>query len=125
VESLTPQLVAAGRIRMSFPTNDAADEHFENLRREYADRIERVRDLADELTDSAAFVAASEEVMRRHTAACETAIAGGQAQAVVDNVSSIARLVSRVLQVAKQEADNSEDPSFVASVKTASAALEA
>ena len=61
MESLTPQLVAAGRIRMSFPGNDAADEHFENLRREYADRIERVRDLADELTDSAAFVKASGE----------------------------------------------------------------
>ncbi|KAF2353880.1 Vinculin/alpha-catenin [Trinorchestia longiramus] len=125
VESLTPQLVAGGRIRMSFPSNEAADEHFENLRREYADRMERVRDLADELTDSAAFIKASEEVMRRHTVACEQAIADGESQAVVGNVSNIARLVSRVLMVAKQEADNSEDPSFVAQVKAASANLEA
>lgn len=125
VESLTPQLVAAGRIRMSFPGNEAADEHFENLRREYADRIERVRDLADELTDSAAFIKASEALMQKYTAACERAIAAGESQAVVDNVSNAARLVSRVLMVAKQEADNSEDPSFVAQVKAASAKLEA
>ena len=43
---------------------------------------------------------------------------------MVDNVSHIARLVSRVLMVAKQEADNSEDPNFVAQVKGASSKLE-
>ncbi|KAG0720868.1 Vinculin [Chionoecetes opilio] len=59
VESLTPQLVAAGRIRMTYPTNKAADEHFENLRRQYAESIQKVRDLADEATDSAAFIKAS------------------------------------------------------------------
>lgn len=59
MESLTPQLVAAGRIRMTYPTNKAADEHFENLRRQYAESIQKVRDLADEATDSAAFIKAS------------------------------------------------------------------
>ena len=34
IESLTPQLVNAGRIRMVYPENKAADEHFENLRRQ-------------------------------------------------------------------------------------------
>lgn len=63
--------------------------------------------------------------MQKYTAACERAIAAGESQAVVDNVSNAARLVSRVLMVAKQEADNSEDPSFVAQVKAASAKLEA
>ena len=35
MESLTPQLMNAGRIRMVYPENKAADEHFENLRRQY------------------------------------------------------------------------------------------
>lgn len=39
---------------------------------------------------------------------------------MVDNTSAIARLANRVLMVAKQEADNSEDPSFVAKVNAAS-----
>ena len=56
VESLTPQLVNAGRIRMAYPANKAADEHFENLRRQYADAIQRTRQLCDEAIDSAAFI---------------------------------------------------------------------
>ncbi|XP_050719809.1 vinculin-like isoform X14 [Eriocheir sinensis] len=120
VESLTPQLVAAGRIRMTYPTNKAADEHFENLRRQYAESIQKVRDLADEATDSAAFIKASEDLIKRHTAACEASIKNHEPQAMVDNTSAIARLANRVLMVAKQEADNSEDPSFVAKVNAAS-----
>ncbi|KAB7505148.1 Vinculin [Armadillidium nasatum] len=74
VESLTPQLVSAGRIRMTYPGNKAADEHFENLRRQYAESIQKVRDLADAVTDSAAFIRASEDLIKRHTNACENAI---------------------------------------------------
>ncbi|KAK7013353.1 hypothetical protein SK128_026721, partial [Halocaridina rubra] len=125
VASLTPQLVAAGRIRMTYPSNKAADEHFENLRRQYAESIQRVRDLADEATDSAAFINASENLIKRHTGACEASISNHEPQAMVDNTSAIARLANRVLMVAKQEADNSEDPSFVAKVNSASDQLQA
>lgn len=125
VESLTPQLVAAGRIRMTYPTNKAADEHFENLRRQYAESIQKVRDLADEATDSAAFIKASEDLIKRHTGACEASIRNHEPQAMVDNTSAIARLANRVLMVAKQEADNSEDPSFVAKVIAASDQVQA
>ncbi|XP_042236626.1 vinculin-like isoform X3 [Homarus americanus] len=125
VESLTPQLVAAGRIRMTYPTNKAADEHFENLRRQYAESIQKVRDLADEATESSAFIKASEDLIKRHTAACEASIKNHEPQAMVDNTSAIARLANRVLMVAKQEADNSEDPSFVAKVIAASDQVQA
>ncbi|XP_069941020.1 vinculin-like isoform X21 [Cherax quadricarinatus] len=125
VESLTPQLVAAGRIRMTYPTNKAADEHFENLRRQYAESIQKVRDLADEATESASFIKASEDLIKKHTAACEASIKNHEPQAMVDNTSAIARLANRVLMVAKQEADNSEDPSFVAKVNAASDQVQA
>ena len=59
VESLMPQLEAAGRIRMTYPSNKAADEHFDNLSKQYAESIQKVRDLADAVTDSAAFIRAS------------------------------------------------------------------
>lgn len=125
VESLTPQLVNAGRIRMTYPTNKAADEHFENLRRQYADAIHRTRQLCDEATDSAAFIQQSEELMRRCTAECEDAIGRKEAQSLVDGTSQIARLANRVLMVAKQEADNSEDPAFINRVNEAADALQA
>lgn len=59
VESLTPQLISAGSIRLNYPTSKAADEHFENLRQQYADLLTRVRNLCDEATDSGDFIKAS------------------------------------------------------------------
>ncbi|EEC14249.1 vinculin, putative [Ixodes scapularis] len=56
VESLTPQLVNAGRIRMTYPDNKAADEHFENLHKQYSESMMHMRNLADEATDTASFV---------------------------------------------------------------------
>ncbi|KYB26982.1 Vinculin-like Protein [Tribolium castaneum] len=124
VESLTPQLVSAGSIRMNYPTSKAADEHFENLRQQYADTVTKMRNLCDEATDSADFIKASEEQMRKHTFLCEEAIKNRQPQKMVDNTSAIARLANRVLLVAKQESDNSEDPSFIDDVNRASDALQ-
>jgi hypothetical protein len=110
---------------MTDPENKAADEHFENLRRQYADAIARTRQLCDEAIDSATFIQQSEELMRRCTAECEDAIGRQEAQRLVDGTSQIARLANRVLMVAKQEADNSEDPKFIGEVTGAANLLQA
>lgn len=59
VESLTPQLVNAGRIRLNHPENLAAQENFENLRKQYADSLQRMRNLVDEACDTVSFIKAS------------------------------------------------------------------
>ncbi|CAG0884926.1 unnamed protein product [Cyprideis torosa] len=123
VESLTPQLINAGRIRMSYPDNKAADEHFENLRQQYADSVARMRSLADQTTNPAKFIQASEDAMRWHTDRCEDAVAARDPQKMVDHTSSISRLANRVLQVAKQEADNSEDPNYRSRINRAAEML--
>ncbi|KAG8234896.1 hypothetical protein J437_LFUL015597 [Ladona fulva] len=126
LESLTPQLVSAGRIRMAYPSSKAADEHFSNLRTQYADCVQHARTLCDEATDSAEFIKISEEQMRRQTKVCEDALTRGQPGAgqLVEGASGIARLANRVLMLAKQEADNSEDPEFIAGVNAASDSLQ-
>lgn len=124
LESLTPQLVNAGSIRMHYPYDKTADEHFNNLKNQYEDSIERMRNLCDQATDPAEFIRLSEAQMQKHTVLCEDAIRNNQPQKMVDNTASIARLANRVLMVAKQEADNSEDPSFIARVNAAANALE-
>lgn len=63
--------------------------------------------------------------MQKHTILCEDAIARHEAQKMVEQTTAIARLGNRVLQVAKQEADNSEDPEFIASVNHAADNLQA
>jgi len=62
--------------------------------------------------------------MRRCTAECEEAIGRGDAQSHVDGTSQIARLANRVLMVAKQEADNSEDQAFIGRVNDAANVLQ-
>merc|ERR1719219_3281853 len=56
IESLTPQLINAGRIRMVYPENKAADEHFNNLKSQYSEQLHQGRALVDEVTDSKAFI---------------------------------------------------------------------
>lgn len=62
--------------------------------------------------------------MKKHTFLCEEAIKNRQPQKMVDNTSAIARLANRVLLVAKQESDNSEDPNFIDDVNRASESLQ-
>lgn len=61
--------------------------------------------------------------MRRYTNKCEDAISVGESQSMVDHTSQVARLANRVLMSAKNEADNSEDPTFNLRVNNAAAEL--
>jgi len=124
VESLCPQLQNAGRIRLNHPENKNADENFNNLRNEYANSLQKMRNLVDEAIDTNDFIQALEDAIRKHTILAENAIQIQDPQKLVDNTSAIARLANRVLNVAKQEADNSEDPAFVNRVNRALNALQ-
>lgn len=119
IDSLTPQLISAGRIRMNYPSSKAAEEHFNNLKQQYADTMLRMRTLCDQATDPSSFIKTSEEQMQKYTFLCEEAIRNKQPQKMVDNTSNIARLVNRVILVAQQEKDNSEDPQYIAKLAAA------
>ncbi|KIH55790.1 hypothetical protein ANCDUO_14046 [Ancylostoma duodenale] len=115
---MTPQLVNAGKIRLHNQT-DSAEQHFENLHRQYADALHRLRSHVDDAIDTGEFVRASENAMRRYTNRCEDAIANSYPQGMVDNTSQIARLGNRVLMAAQNEADNSEEPAYCDRVNSA------
>uniref|UniRef100_A0A915KJD2 Vinculin n=1 Tax=Romanomermis culicivorax TaxID=13658 RepID=A0A915KJD2_ROMCU len=59
VSNMTPQIINAGKIRLHHPTSKSADEHFENLRRQFADALQRLRALVDEAINAGDFVKAS------------------------------------------------------------------
>lgn len=121
---MAPQVINAGKVRFHNPNNQAADDHFENIRREFADALARLRGLVDVAIDTGDFIKSTEDAIRHHTAECESAIAGNQPQKMVDNTSSIARLANRVLMVAKNEVDNSEDPHYRSKVNNAADRLQ-
>ena len=83
VESLCPQLINAGRIRLNHPDNRNADEHFNNLHNQYADCLQRLRNLIDEAIDTNDFIQALEDAIRKHTALCENAINTGDPQVLI------------------------------------------
>jgi vinculin len=53
---MTPQVINAGKIRLHNVDSPAADQHFENLRREYSDALHRLRQLVDEAIDTGEFI---------------------------------------------------------------------
>lgn len=66
----------------------------------------------------------TEEAILKYTTLCDNAIAHSQPQSMVENASNIARIANRVVHVAKQEADNSEDYNFISSINQAADNLQ-
>ncbi|CAH0599023.1 unnamed protein product [Chrysodeixis includens] len=125
VEKLSPQLIAAGKIRLYNPESKVAEEHFNNLKTQYAEAVLRVRDLCDQAVDPLDFVRTAGELMQKHTYLCEDAIRNNDSQKMVDNTSAIARLANRVLLVGGAERDNTEDVEFARALSLAQQRLQA
>nr|XP_049705344.1 vinculin isoform X3 [Helicoverpa armigera] len=125
VEKLSPQLILAGKIRLYNPDSKVAEEHFNNLKNQYAEAVLRVRDLCDQAVDPLDFVRTAGELMQKHTYLCEDAIRNNDSQKMVDNTSAIARLANRVLLVGGAERDNTEDQEFARALSSAQQRLQA
>ncbi|XP_055899269.1 vinculin-like isoform X3 [Biomphalaria glabrata] len=125
IKDLTPQVINAARVLFSNPNNQAAVEHFDLLKKQWSDNMDRLRNLVDEAVDSEALIRAEEEGILRDTERIEEGIRLRDSPKIVTHASNIARRADRVLQVADMEAQNSEDPSFVERVNHASEILAA
>ena len=112
VQNLTPQLINAGTIRLNYPDNKAADENFDNLRKQYAEGVHSIRDLCDESMETKTFLRQTEEHIRRAVAASEEGLRSKQTQIMVDNTALAARLSNRLLMALYKESDNSDDPAL-------------
>ncbi|XP_073729364.1 vinculin a isoform X3 [Misgurnus anguillicaudatus] len=117
---LTPQVTSAARILLKNPGNQAAYEHFETMKNQWIDNIEKMTGLVDEAIDTKSLLDASEEAIKKDIDKCRVAMANVQPQMLVAGATSIARRANRILLVAKREVENSEDPKFREMVKVAS-----
>ncbi|XP_051504607.1 vinculin isoform X3 [Myxocyprinus asiaticus] len=120
---LTPQVTSAARILLKNPGNQAAYEHFETMKNQWIDNIEKMTSLVDEAIDTKSLLDASEEAIKKDIDKCRVAMSNVQPQMLVAGATSIARRANRVLLVAKREVENSEDPKFRELVKAASEEL--
>uniref|UniRef100_H3CY80 Vinculin n=1 Tax=Tetraodon nigroviridis TaxID=99883 RepID=H3CY80_TETNG len=117
---LTPQVVSAARILLRNPGNQAAFDHFETMKNQWIDNVEKMTGLVDEAIDTKSLLDASEEAIKKDLDKCRVAMANHQPQMLVAGATSIARRANRILLVAKREVENSEDPKFREVVKAAS-----
>ncbi|XP_041715091.1 vinculin isoform X1 [Coregonus clupeaformis] len=117
---ITPQVVSAARIMLRNPGNQAAFEHFETMKNQWIDNVEKMTGLVDEAIDTKSLLDASEEAIKKDLEKCRAAMANHQPQMLVVGATSIARRANRILLVAKREVENSEDPRFREIVKAAS-----
>ncbi|XP_019726220.1 vinculin-like isoform X8 [Hippocampus comes] len=120
---LTPQVTSAARILLKNPGSKAAYEHFDTMKNQWIDNVEKLTGLVDEAIDTKSLLDASEEAIKKDIDKCRVAMANVQPQMLVAGATSIARRANRVLLVAKREVENSEDPRFRDLVKHASDAL--
>jgi len=85
VQNLTPQLVNAGTIKMNYPENKAADENFENLRKQYAAGVQTIRDFCDEAIDIRTFLKQTSEHIQAAINTCEDGVRNKQSQVIVES----------------------------------------
>ncbi|KAF6041156.1 Vinc [Bugula neritina] len=122
---LSPMVVTSAKVVLMNPGQEAAVEHFNLVKQQWADNVEKLKTLMDENTDTQSFMKATEAAILSDTSRIEEAIVTADSQAIVDNAANIARRSNRILQVAQQEVDNSEDPLFQQELKLASDKLKA
>lgn len=137
-------MTSAARILLKNPGNKAAYEHFDTMKNQWIDNVEKLTGednskipprrvnvgqcgrscpfsgLVDEAIDTKSLLDASEEAIKKDIDKCRVAMANVQPQMLVAGATSIARRANRVLLVAKREVENSEDPRFRDTVKQAS-----
>ena len=63
VDDLIPHMAKAARIVLMNPANQASVEHFELLKGQWMDNMEKLRGLVDEAIDTAAFIRANGQLL--------------------------------------------------------------
>ncbi|KAK3529069.1 hypothetical protein QTP70_016005, partial [Hemibagrus guttatus] len=102
---ITPQVVSAARILLKNPGNQAAHEHFETMKNQWIDNVEKMTTLVDEAIDTRSLLDASEEAIKHDLEKCHVAMTNHQPQMLVAGATSIARRANRIVLVAKREVE--------------------
>ena len=102
--------------------NNSVD--FSSILHSVANPDDYFRALCDEATDPRSFVEQSAAAIRRRRDFCAAAVSGGNAVGLIEGTSAVARLANRIIQVTRQEADNSEDPKYISVLNISAGQLQ-
>ncbi|XP_065072400.1 vinculin-like [Rhopilema esculentum] len=112
IRMLTPQISHAGKLLLASNGDPTAAENFKKLKEEWKDQIEELTGLVDMATDASDFIKESEDVIKKDCEAAEIALKQGNLPLLLTKSSRIARCTNRIVQVARGEVENLDDPKF-------------
>lgn len=110
---LAPQVVNSAYLVLSLNGNSTCRENFELMQKQWNINMERLLKLVDESVDCELFIKACESSIIKETYQTQTAVQENNNSAIVIHALNIARRSNRIIQVATQEAENSEDSMYV------------
>ncbi|RMZ94679.1 vinculin isoform X2 [Brachionus plicatilis] len=113
IKEISPHIVNAGYITITFPGDKNFLENFELLQRQWQTNIFYLQQLVDEIIDCESFIIACEKSIIRETYETQDAVLEKNTSVIVNNALSIAQKTNRIVKVTAQEAENSEDKLFV------------
>jgi len=119
LEEIAPAIVKAGRIVLQDPENKPAKEHFELLKEEWTQAVDKLAANLDSCADAGKLVRALELQMIEDQKDVKSHVSTNDVARVLPSAGNMARRAHRVLMVAKREAENSEDPVYVNNLKQA------
>ena len=115
----------AAQVVLSMPNNNKSLlEHYDLMQQQWQANMVSLQRLVDESLDTVSFIEASESMIVKETYLAQTAIQENNKSAIVQNAISIGRRTNRIIQVASQEAENSEENSFVNNIILANEELK-
>ncbi|CAD5126155.1 DgyrCDS14323 [Dimorphilus gyrociliatus] len=113
IKNLAPEVIHAARMVHANPNNESANEHFNMIKSHWEDDVNRLKNLVDGVVDTGAFIKANKRAIQKETVLTEKAIEKSDPGSVVANTFCIGKRSKRVMEVAEQEVENSEDPQLV------------
>nr|A0A3B6UES5.1 RecName: Full=Vinculin [Oscarella pearsei]AYN71345.1 vinculin [Oscarella pearsei]6BFI_A Chain A, VIN1 [Oscarella pearsei]6BFI_B Chain B, VIN1 [Oscarella pearsei] len=124
LRDISTAVVPAARVVLENPGNQAAKDYLRTVKEKWLEAAESMGRSVDGVIDSLEFMKVSEARIQADVKeAKRIALAEEDSMKLIAKASSVARQANRVIQVAKVEADNSENPEFVAKLSSASESL--
>ncbi|XP_065198121.1 vinculin-like [Sycon ciliatum] len=123
LQSLAPQLVSSSKIVLNNYGNEVAVDFMQTLKTEYCQQMDRLTGLMDQATDSVQFLKASEAQIHAGLEKAKASLVKNDTETAMNMSTTVAKQARRVLDVAKAEAENSEDVAYVDRVTAASMQL--
>ncbi|CAF0804091.1 unnamed protein product [Brachionus calyciflorus] len=113
IVELGPQVVNTGFLALKFTDNKSCLENFELMQKQWQINVQKLQKLIDDIIDCESFIIACEKSIIKETYQTQAAVLEKNSSAIVTNALNIVRRTNRIIEIAGQEAENSEDSFFV------------